>query len=176
MRHFSNQVLTDANQKPKLEILSQDKFRAPAGHLTWWSAAFQLAQTWFTLTWPTLRFFYWLVHMCTGNSRGCKLTCVMSQTYAWIYKSLQKVIQPIRPVFSSLTNDYCRHEECWSKHSNVVAMLWCLDDTHLPYEEAWNLFLVTICQIWSCTQDWVREYFICVQKVWKTVFGQVCQK
>ena len=27
MRHFSNQVLTDANQKPKLEILSQDKFR-----------------------------------------------------------------------------------------------------------------------------------------------------
>ena len=27
MRHFSNQVLTDANTKPKLEILSQDKFR-----------------------------------------------------------------------------------------------------------------------------------------------------
>ena len=26
MRHFSNQVLTDA-KKPKLEILSQDKFR-----------------------------------------------------------------------------------------------------------------------------------------------------
>ena len=27
MRHFRNQVLTDANTKPKLEILSQDKFR-----------------------------------------------------------------------------------------------------------------------------------------------------
>ena len=28
MRHFSNQVLTDANIKPKLEILSLDKFRS----------------------------------------------------------------------------------------------------------------------------------------------------
>ena len=27
MRHFSNQVLTDANTKQKLEMLSQDKFR-----------------------------------------------------------------------------------------------------------------------------------------------------
>ena len=27
MRHFSNQVLTDANKNQKLEILSQDKFR-----------------------------------------------------------------------------------------------------------------------------------------------------
>ena len=27
MRHFSNQVLTDATQKPKLEIFSQDNLR-----------------------------------------------------------------------------------------------------------------------------------------------------
>ena len=44
-----------------------------------------------------------------------------------------------------------------------------LDDTHLPYKEAQNLFLVTICQIWSYTHDWVREYYFCVQKVWKTI-------
>ena len=55
IRHFSNQVLTDANQKAKLENLSQDKFRGtirsldPGG-----SAALYLAEPWFTLTWPIL--------------------------------------------------------------------------------------------------------------------------
>ena len=44
--------------------------------------------------------------------------------------------------FSSLTNDYCRYENCCSMHSNVVAMLWCLDDTHFPYMKACNLILV----------------------------------
>ena len=157
-------------------FLAKTNSGAPAGHLTWWSAAFQLAQTWFTLTWPTLGFFYWFLHMCTDNSRGCKLTCVMSQTYAWIYKSLQKVIQPIRPEFQFLDQWLLKAWKCWSEHSNAVATLWCLDDTLLPYMETWNLFLVTICQIWSCIQDWVREYYICVQKVRETVFSQVCRK
>ena len=50
--------------------------------------------------------------------------------------------------FNSLTNDYCRHENCCSIHSNMVAMLWYLDDTHFPYMKEWNLILITICHIW----------------------------
>ena len=46
--------------------------------------------------------------------------------------------------FSSLTNDYLRPANCWSVHSNMVARLWCLDDTHFSYKEAKNLFLVKI--------------------------------
>ena len=34
MRHFSNQVLTDANQKPNWRFLAKTNSGAPAGHLT----------------------------------------------------------------------------------------------------------------------------------------------
>ena len=39
MRHFSNQVLTDANTKPNWRFSAKTNSGAPKGHLTWWSAA-----------------------------------------------------------------------------------------------------------------------------------------
>ena len=39
MRHFSNQVLTDANTKRNWRFLAKTNSGAPTGHLTWWSAA-----------------------------------------------------------------------------------------------------------------------------------------
>ena len=39
MRHFSNQVLTDANTKPNWRFLAKANSGAPKGPLTCWSAA-----------------------------------------------------------------------------------------------------------------------------------------
>ena len=65
--------------------------------------------------------------------------------------------------FSSLTNDYNYPVNCCSMHSNAVAMLWCLDDTHIPYLETWNLFLVTILPYMATKKKLAREYRFCVQ-------------
>ena len=39
MRHFSNQVLTDANKNQNWRFSAKTNSGAPTGHLTWWSAA-----------------------------------------------------------------------------------------------------------------------------------------
>ena len=120
-------------------FLAKTNSGAPAGHLTWWSAAFQLAQTWFTLAWPTLGFFYWFLHMCTENSRGCKL-------HAWCHRHMHESTNPSKKLFnqldqnfSSLTNDYCRHENV--EQIKVPILLSCnfwkthhYPDTMIRYE------------------------------------------
>ena len=57
--------------------------------------------------------------------------------------------------FSSLTNDYNWLVNCCSMYSNMVALLWCLDDMDYPYLEIWNLFLVTIVHIWQICRNWL---------------------
>ena len=70
-------------------------------------------------------------------------------------KSPQNILNQSDQYFSTLTNDYNYSVNCCSMHSNVVAMLWCLDDTHIPYLEIWNLFLVTIFHIWQLRRNWL---------------------
>ena len=74
---------------------------------------------------------------------------------------------------SSLTNDYCRHENC-SMHSNTVALLWCLDDTHFPSMEALNLFLVTIFHICKPYRNRQGNTVSVSKRSWKLSLSQFC--
>ena len=105
---------------------------------------------------------FWLVPMCTTywvvkstspearyqKGKTSHPQCGTHHIYMRLKVPPKIMFNQLDQYFSSLNNDYCRHENCCSMHSNMVAMLWCLDDTHFSYMEAWNLFLVTIFHIW----------------------------
>ena len=133
--------------KPKLEILSQDKFRGTnrSPDLVVCCSLIGLNLIYPNLTY--FRIFYWFLHMCTDNSRGCRLVCMMSQTYASprIYKSInsaiQKDVQPkntafpghsrsvivhLRPVFQFLDM------QCTSLPTTVGMIAWA----HLTFIHA----------------------------------------
>ena len=76
--------------------------------------------------------------------------------------------------FSSLTNDYCMHENCCSMHSNMVAMLWCQDDTYFPYNEARNLILVTISIYGKPYRNWLGNTVPVSKRSGKLFLSQFC--
>ena len=88
------------------------------------------------------------------------------------------ILNQLDQYFSTLTNDYNYPVNCYSMHSNMVARLWCLNDTHIPFLEIWNLFLVTILHIWQPRINWLGNNVSVSNrsgKLFLSQFSQICQ-
>ena len=150
---FNNHVLSDAKSKPNWRFLAKANFRDTNGSPDLVVCCFLIG---LNLIYPTLAYFRIFLLDMKMIHRQFQGLLINMHDVTDICMNLQVppkyIFNQLSQYFSSLTNDYCRHENCCSMYSNTVAMLWCLDDTHFPYMEAWNLFLVKNFHIWSTIQ------------------------